>query len=175
LIVANKTDLVEMQAAHEIFGLYTTLGYEVIYASAKTGLGVTDLREALRGKISALAGPSGVGKSSLLNAVQPELGLHVREVSEVTSKGRHTTQVRELFPLDVGGYVADTPGIRSLALWDTEPEELDAYFVELRDLVARRSSKARSLQNVILLTCDCGLVMIPNRMRKISPQDQWIN
>ncbi|MBG0784357.1 MAG: ribosome small subunit-dependent GTPase A [Anaerolineaceae bacterium] len=136
LIVANKTDLVEMQAAHEIFGLYTTLGYEVIYASAKTGLGVTSLREALRGKISALAGPSGVGKSSLLNAVQPELGLHVREVSEVTSKGRHTTQVRELFPLDVGGYVADTPGIRSLALWDTEPEELDAYFVELRDLVA---------------------------------------
>jgi ribosome biogenesis GTPase len=136
LIVANKMDLVEMQAAHEIFGLYTTLGYDVIYASAKTGLGVTDLREALRGKISPLAGPSGVGKSSLLNAVQPELGLHVREVSEVTSKGRHTTQVRELFPLDVGGYVADTPGIRSLALWDTEPEELDAYFVELRDLVA---------------------------------------
>jgi ribosome biogenesis GTPase len=67
--------------------------------------------------------------------VQPELGLHVREVSEATSKGRHTTQVRELFPLDFGGYVADTPGIRSLALWDTEPEELDAYFVELRDLV----------------------------------------
>jgi ribosome biogenesis GTPase len=71
----------------------------------------------------------------LLNAVQPELGLHVREVSEATSKGRHTTQVRELFPLEFGGYVADTPGIRSLALWDTEPEELDAYFVELRDLV----------------------------------------
>lgn len=136
MIVANKSDLVTAEAARTVFGLYADLGYDVIYTSAKTGKGVKDLRKALQGKISALAGPSGVGKSSLLNAVQPELGLHVREVSEATSKGRHTTQVRELFPLEVGGYVADTPGIRSLALWDTEPEELDAYFVELRDLVA---------------------------------------
>ncbi len=136
VIVANKADLVQAEAAQEMFGIYTKLGYNVIYTSAKTGMGVPDLIDALSGKISALAGPSGVGKSSLLNVVQPELGLHVREVSEATSKGRHTTQVRELFPLDVGGYVADTPGIRSLALWDTEPEELDAYFVELRDLVA---------------------------------------
>ena len=135
LIVANKLDLVQVETARETFGIYSNLGYDVIYTSAKTGEGVPELRQALQGKISALAGPSGVGKSSLLNVVQPELGLHVREVSETTSKGRHTTQVRELFPLEVGGYVADTPGIRSLALWDTEPEELDAYFVELRDLV----------------------------------------
>ena len=137
VIVANKADLVQAEAAHKIFGIYSDLDYEVIYTSAKTGEGVADLRNALKGKISALAGPSGVGKSSLLNVIQPELGLHVRTVSETTSKGRHTTQVRELFPLEVGGYVADTPGIRSLALWDTEPEELDAYFVELRDLVAQ--------------------------------------
>ncbi|QRN83061.1 ribosome small subunit-dependent GTPase A [Chloroflexota bacterium] len=135
LIVANKLDLVTQEQAEGMFGLYTHLGYSVLYASAKTGQGISELRAHLKDKISALTGPSGVGKSSLLNAVQPELGLHVREVSEATTKGRHTTQVRELFPLDFGGYVADTPGIRSLALWDTEPEELDAYFVELAGLV----------------------------------------
>jgi len=136
LIVANKIDLVTMKQARDIFGLYETLGYPVLYTSAHTGEGVDTLRDHLQGKISAFAGPSGVGKSSLLNAVQPDLGLHVRAVSEATSKGKHTTHVRELFPLDVGGYVADTPGIRTLALWDTEPEELDAYFVEMRDLVS---------------------------------------
>ncbi len=136
LIVANKVDLVTPQAAQAVFGLYEELGYPVVYTSAVTGQGVDRLREHLQGKLSALAGPSGVGKSSLLNAIQPDLGLQVRSVSEATSKGRHTTRVRELYPLDVGGYVADTPGIRSLALWDTEPEELDAYFVELRPLVA---------------------------------------
>jgi ribosome biogenesis GTPase len=136
LIVANKIDLVKKVQAERIFGMYDSLGYPVIYTSAKTGQGVDLLRDHLQGNISAFAGPSGVGKSSLLNTVQPGLGLHVREVSEATSKGLHTTQVRELFPLDVGGYVADTPGIRSLALWDTEPEELDAYFIEMRDLVS---------------------------------------
>jgi hypothetical protein len=78
-----------------------------------------------------------VGKSSLLNAVQSGLGLAVREISEYHQRGRHTTQVRELFPLDAGGYVADMPGIKALALWDTQPEELDGYFPELRDLVAQ--------------------------------------
>ena len=136
LVVANKIDLVGLEQAKEIFGVYKTLGYTVLYTSAHFGQGVDELRKNLKGKISAFAGPSGVGKSSLLNVVQPDLGLYVRAVSEATSKGKHTTHVRELFPLDVGGYVADTPGIRSLALWDTEPEELDAYFVEMRDLVS---------------------------------------
>jgi ribosome biogenesis GTPase len=76
-----------------------------------------------------------VGKSSLLNAIQPGLGLQVREVSQATAKGRHTTVVRQLFPLVEGGYVADTPGLKALALWDIEPEELDGYFPELRDLI----------------------------------------
>jgi ribosome biogenesis GTPase / thiamine phosphate phosphatase len=133
LIVANKVDLVE--SPHEIFGLYETIGYRVLYTSVKTKAGLDALWDALRGKVSALAGPSGVGKSSLLNALQPGLGLAVNEISSALNKGRHTTVTRQMFPLEGGGYVADTPGWKSLALWDTEPEEMDAYFPELRDLV----------------------------------------
>ena len=133
VIVANKTDLVDN--AKEIFGLYEPLGYRVIYTSTKTGAGVDELHGALKNKISALAGPSGAGKSSLLNEIQPGLGLAVNEISKVMDKGRHTTVTRQMFPLVDGGYVADTPGWKSLALWDTEPEEMEAYFPELRELV----------------------------------------
>jgi len=135
VIVANKVDLVGQEQAEATFGFYPPIGYRVLYTCAKTGQGVSELRVLLAGKESALAGPSGVGKSSLLNAVQPGLGLAVREVSAALGKGRHTTTVRELFPLEGGGYVADMPGMRSLALWDTEPEELDGYFPELAPLV----------------------------------------
>jgi ribosome biogenesis GTPase len=135
IIVANKVDLVGQEQAETMFGFYPPIGYPLVYASARTGQGVEELRERLAGKVSALAGPSGVGKSSLLNAVQPGLGLVVREVSAAVGKGRHTTTVRELFPLEGGGYVADMPGMRSLALWDTEPEELDGYFPEIAPLV----------------------------------------
>jgi ribosome biogenesis GTPase len=137
IIVANKIDLVGSAQAEEMFGFYSSIGYSVVYTCAKTGEGVDELRHQLCGKISALAGPSGAGKSSLLNAVQPGLGLAVREISAAVQKGRHTTTVRQLFPLEGGGYVADTPGMRSLALWDTEPEELDGYFPELSPLVSQ--------------------------------------
>jgi ribosome biogenesis GTPase len=137
LIVANKVDLIGIEAAREIFGVYPALGYPVIYTSVKQHLGIDELHACLRGKITGLAGPSGVGKSSLLNTIQPDLGLAVRAVSNATSKGKHTTVVRELFPLEEGGFVADLPGLKSLALWDTEPEELDGYFPEIRDLVAQ--------------------------------------
>ena len=134
-IVANKVDLTGLKVAHEMFGLYPKLGYPVIYTSAQEERGLEKFHDLIRGRISGLAGPSGVGKSSLLNRIQPALGLAVREVSELTAKGKHTTNVRQLFALNSGGYVADLPGLRSLALWDTYPEELDGYFPELRDLV----------------------------------------
>lgn len=133
IIIANKTDLVE--DPKENFGMYEDIGYRVIYTSAKNAQGLEEMRDVLKNKISALAGPSGVGKSSLLNALQPGLGLAVNEISSVMNKGRHTTVTRQMFPLEGGGYVADTPGWKSLALWDTEAEEMDAYFPELRDLV----------------------------------------
>ncbi len=136
LIVANKLDLVDPEQAEALFGRYQAIGYPVIYTSTKTNQGISELHGQLAGKISLFTGPSGVGKSSLLNKIQPGLGLAARQVSLATQKGRHTTVVRELFPLDKGGYVADTPGLKALALWDIEPEELDAYFPELRDLVA---------------------------------------
>ncbi len=136
LIVANKVDLVGEAAAREMFYLYETLGYPVLYTSVKTGLGVDAFKARLKGKISALAGPSGVGKSSLLNAIQPGLGLAVREVGRA-GRGVHTTVVRQLIQLDEGGYVADTPGWKSLALWDTQPEEIDGYFREIAPLVAQ--------------------------------------
>lgn len=133
VIVANKIDLVN--DPQEIFGLYKAIGYRVIYTSTKSGAGIEELKSVLKGKISAFAGPSGAGKSSLLNAMQPGLGLAVNEISKAMNKGRHTTVTRQLFPFEGGGYVADTPGWKSLALWDTEPEEIDGYFPELRELV----------------------------------------
>ncbi|HEX6384716.1 MAG TPA: ribosome small subunit-dependent GTPase A [Anaerolineae bacterium] len=136
IICANKVDLVDPAEARRLFRIYEEIGYRVIYSSAITGTGIEELRDALQGKISVLAGSSGVGKTSLLNAIQPGLGLEVRAVSEATGKGMHTTRHSQLFPLDVGGYVADTPGIRSLALFDVEPGELDAYFREIAPLVS---------------------------------------
>jgi ribosome biogenesis GTPase len=137
VICANKIDLVKLRSAKAEFGEYVGLGYGVIYTSAKTGKGVPSLRKALAGKLSVLAGPSGAGKSSLLNAIQPGLGLRTKDVSLATGKGQHTTVVPELIPLEGGGYVADTPGLKAFALWDIEPEELDGYFPEFRDLVAQ--------------------------------------
>jgi len=131
IICANKLDLVKKKEAKDLFDLYDAIGYPVIYTSAMKGDGIKELKKALIGKISALSGPSGVGKSSLLNAVQPGLGLRVKEVSEATTKGKHTTVARELYPLQGGGFVADTPGIRAVALYNIEPSEIDGYFPDI--------------------------------------------
>jgi len=137
LIVANKIDLVPMDFARELFDHYRDLDYGLLYTSVPEKSGLEQLKGLLTGKISALAGPSGAGKSSLLNAIQPGLGLTIQNVSQSTGKGKHTTVSSELFPLEGGGYVADTPGLKALALWDIEPEELDGYFPEMRPLVAQ--------------------------------------
>jgi ribosome biogenesis GTPase len=136
LIVANKIDLVGEETARLLFGRYSRLEYPVVYTSARSGQGVEKLRQQLLGKISVFAGPSGAGKSTLLNRLLPNLDLAAREVSQATSKGVHTTVRREMYPLAGGGYVADTPGLKALALWDIEAEELDGYFPEMRPLVA---------------------------------------
>ncbi|MDH3943186.1 MAG: ribosome small subunit-dependent GTPase A [Anaerolineae bacterium] len=137
VIVANKIDLVSRNRSKELFGHYPQIGYPVLYTSATKSKGLGALRKQLAGKVSALTGPSGVGKSLLLNKLEPELDLDVSEVSKTTGKGRHTTVVREMFALSGkdNGYVADTPGLKALALWDIEPEELDGYFPELYPLV----------------------------------------
>lgn len=136
VIVANKVDLVGEVQAHELFQRYEAIGYRVIYTSVKMHQGLSWFEDQINGKISALTGPSGAGKSSLLNAIQPGLGLAVRKVSTATRKGQHTTVAAELYPLPAGGYIADTPGLRALALWDVEPSEVDGYFPEIRSLVA---------------------------------------
>lgn len=129
-VVANKIDL--DPEAGEAFQVYEDAGYPVIRTSAATGRGVDEVRELIRGRISVLTGPSGVGKSSLLNTMEPGLSLRIGEVSEAVNKGRHTTVSSVLIPLDCGGYVADTPGLRELGLWGIDPSELDSCFPEMR-------------------------------------------
>ena len=136
IIVVNKVDLGTLEEAKALFGPYEKIGYEVLYVSALNGEGVAQLQDRLAGKLSVLTGSSGVGKSSLLNKVQPGLGLKIGAISEATTKGMHTTRHTELVPLESGGYVADTPGIRGLAIFNVEPGELDAYFREIAPLVA---------------------------------------
>jgi ribosome biogenesis GTPase len=137
VICINKIDLVEPADLMPLVGVYAQLGYIVLLVSATTGLGVERLRDLLAGEESVVTGQSGVGKSSLLNAVEPGLHLRVQEVSDETQKGRHTTTTAELIPLSFGGYVVDTPGVRQFQLWDVIPEEVAGFFRELRPYVSR--------------------------------------
>lgn len=136
VICINKIDLGTEAEADEKFGIYKKIGYDVVYTSAKTNQGIDELRQLLTDNVSVFAGSSGVGKSTLLNAIQPGLGLRTNQVSDATGKGLHTTRYGELFELEFGGWVADTPGIRGWALFDIEPEELDGYFREIEPFVA---------------------------------------
>ncbi len=132
VIVITKLDLGTVEDAERILHPYRAIGYPVLLTSARTGEGLGAIRETLAGKISTIIGSSGVGKSSLLNALQPGLDLRFAEISLATGKGRHTTTVADLLPLDFGGYLADTPGLRELAPWDLDPEEVPLLFPEMR-------------------------------------------
>jgi len=135
VIVLNKADLVDVSLYQWVVGLYTQLGYETIVTSAADGRGIDRLRRLLRSGVTAISGQSGVGKSSLLNSIQPGLNLRVNEVSGWTSKGKHTTTTAELISLDGGGYVVDTPGLRQFELWGVLPAELEGCFIEFRPYV----------------------------------------
>lgn len=133
VIVATKTDLVGAEQAQQLFAAYERIGYPVIYTSTSDGSGIDAVHARLHDRVSVVTGKSGVGKSSLLNAIQPGLGLLIGEVSAHLNKGRHTTTVAELIPLErPGSYVADTPGIREIGLWRFPLDHLDWCFREFR-------------------------------------------
>lgn len=133
VVVVNKVDLVGEDTAREKFAIYSEIGYPVHFVSVAGGRGLEPIREILCSGISALTGPSGVGKSSILNCIEEGLQLRVGEVSDLVRKGRHTTVTAELIRLQCGGYVADTPGLRELGLWGVESDELDLLFPEFED------------------------------------------
>lgn len=130
VICWNKADIAREEFLY-LPGLYEGLGYRVLITSARTGQGVDLLREILKDHISTFAGPSGVGKSSLLNAIEPGLNLRTGEVSRKKGRGRHTTRQVELLRLKEGGMVADTPGFSRLYLTEIKREELATYFLEM--------------------------------------------
>jgi ribosome biogenesis GTPase len=137
LIVINKIELRGGAEIGALFAPYDAAGYPIVRTSAADGSGIDLLRERLCGRDSVLTGPSGVGKSSLLNALQPGLSLRTAEVSEAVQKGRHTTVTAVLLPLECGGWVADTPGLREVGLWDVDAGFLDTAFPEFRPYIGQ--------------------------------------
>ena len=136
-IIINKVELVGEGEARARFADYEAAGYPVHFISVKQQLGLVEVRAALENRVSAVSGPSGVGKSSLLNALFPGLGLRVSEISESVNKGRHTTVGAFLHPLDAArgataGAVVDTPGLREIGLWELPVQQIDQCFPEMR-------------------------------------------
>ena len=137
-LVLNKVDLAPGRAeAAELTREYRAAGYAVLPTSVVTGEGMDAFREVIHAGSSALAGPSGVGKSSLLNAVEPALALRTRQVGRRSKTGKHTTVSSRLIPMAGGGYVADTPGFSDVGLGDVAPEALDRCFVDFRPFLGR--------------------------------------
>lgn len=137
VIVVNKIDLEDPSTIEATFAPYERMGYRIIHTSAIEGDGIDEMRELLSDGISVFTGPSGVGKTSLLNLIQPGLARSVKSVGRVSEEGVHTTRDSALIKLDGGGYLADTPGIRSISVWDVEPDELDAYFRDIEPFVGQ--------------------------------------
>ena len=139
LIVITKLDLAEKNRRLETdIEIYRRIGYPVQLVSSVTGEGLEKLKQALRGRLSVLVGKSGVGKTSLLNAIQPGLGLRVKAVGQGdVGKGRHITSYLQMFELDFGGTLVDTPGMREFGLWDVNGEELAFLFPEMTSYIGQ--------------------------------------
>lgn len=134
LLCINKCDDGERGSIDECVEAYREIGIEVLFTSAVRGDGIDTLRDRMTDVTSVLSGQSGVGKSSLINAVQPGMQLKVAEIGEKTGKGRHTTTSVSLLPLNVGGFVVDTPGVREFGLWDVNAEDFHGFFPEIIEL-----------------------------------------
>lgn len=135
IICFNKTDLGTGSRTEELAAIYRDAGYQVYLSNALCGEGIAEIRKLLRGRTTALAGPSGVGKSSLTNLIQPEAGMETGTVSEKIRRGRHTTRHSELFFVERDTFVMDTPGFSSIFVEDLKPDELSAYFPEFEAFV----------------------------------------
>ena len=134
LICLNKVDLVEPSALVPLAGVFARMGYPVVLCSTVTGMGVARLQAELRGRVTAVVGQSGVGKSSLLNVLDPNLDLRVAEVSRENEKGRHTTTTARLLPHRFNGWFVDTPGVRQFQPWQLVPAEVPSAFRDLRPI-----------------------------------------
>lgn len=152
-VVVNKLDLADEGEARALFGAYERIGYALHLTSCRTQRGLEELRTQLSGRTSAITGPSGVGKSSLLNALYPGLGLRVGEISASVNKGRHTTVGAFLHPLPDGGFVVDTPGLREIGLWGVPSDGLDECFPEFRS----RKHECRFADCSHLIEPDCAV------------------
>lgn len=133
-IVLNKVDMYRDLASEQIdafLDIYTNAGYKVIICSARTGEGIDDIRDFCKGKLSLICGESGVGKSSIIKAIDPGLNPKTGDISEVHLQGKHTTSLYEMYPLSSGGYLIDAPGLRGFGLVDLEKEEISKYFPEM--------------------------------------------
>ena len=137
VVCLNKCDLAPRSELQKRIGLYEQIADRVLYTSALRGEGMAEMREVLKGRSSVISGPSGVGKSSLLNALAPGLALRTGEVGDVTHKGRHTTTSVALLQLPFGGWIADTPGLRQLAFWEVTPDQVAAAFPDLQPYLGR--------------------------------------
>lgn len=133
VIIINKIDLVPQDEFKNYASSWNSLGYNVAFTSAKNGLGLDDFKTLLKDKTSVLAGHSGVGKSSLLNAIQPSLNLHTREISAATGRGVHATASVRMYPLNFGGWVVDTPGLKAFGLSGINRKNLWQYFPEIKN------------------------------------------